>query len=316
MAKRGVKEAFSITYEIEDALLEELKQLGKTTKITIDEIENVLAKFGTPVEIATNYGGDTKLQENNMEQTTISTKKPTRGRNGIHIDPNARHLPRRKLDENLTIKEFIITNTEQGFFLLPLFLLFIAVLNTAPLLGRSYNDISPPVLSLIAFIAVELYSGITGRTGFRYSTTVKLRDAFRLMMLGMAITMNWSAIHVYRPWGSIEFQNLMEFWYINWILVEIIIFLRDHMIGLAPLKPEFPKFSKLKIIQWGVFAAIILFMFLDIENILKVLIGIPLILLNFGIHYFRDRRSVSFPFAFATFLTVFFTLLTIFAIYS
>ncbi len=320
LAKRGVKEAFSVTYEIENAILEELRQLGKTTKITIDEITMVLDKFGTPSQIAQNYGGD-NLEPFDYavnETTNVTTKRPSVNGSSFKIDPDARILPRRRLEDGLTAKEYVFTNLEQAFFLSPILLLFITIFNNAPVLGRYYNgEPIAPIIPVLFFIAVEFYSGLTGRTAFRYATAVKLRDCFRLTFFGMALTLSWSVIHIDHSY-SYDFQinNLMQYWYIGLIWVETIVFLRDHMVGSAPLKPEFPRFSRRKMVQWGIFGAIIIFMFSGVENVLKVVIGLPLMFLNFIGNYLTDREGITFGLAYATFLTFFFTILTILAIFS
>lgn len=317
LARRGVKEAFSITSEIENALLEELKQLGKTTKITIDEIEKVLEKFGTPSQIATNYGAPPELQTQSLKTKSRSS---TAHESGLKIEPDARILPRRKIDGEFTIKEILFTNLEQGFALLPLFVLISTILTTTNYLGSKYYNGDPnlPVLPVIIFIVFELYSGIMGRTGFKYSTAVKLRDCFRLTVFGMTLALIWSIMNIQRMgWEQEQFIGLLSYWIFSLLLVEGMVFLRDHMVGLAPLKPEFPKFTRRSIVQWGILAIGLLFMFLPgLENVLKVVIGIPFIFINLLVHFLLDRRSLSFGFVYATFLTLAFTLLTIISIFS
>ncbi len=246
LIKAGVEDSYIIVSQIEENILDTLKELGKETKITINEVLDVINSISTPEEFVKEYTRSSEMSDiYNREDLIIK---------------QGRDLPKRVKKEKIkpVIKNPIHIDS---LFVAIYKLIFIITILVVPvdifslvhslytfnllLLGRSLTGL---VLINLFYFFNELISAFNGKLLFSVKTSKKIRYTIR----GLNLTTLYINIYTYFNYGRILFyfthyQNffisyLGQFIIINiivFIVTELFIFMRDHISGLYPLEPDY-----------------------------------------------------------------------------
>jgi hypothetical protein len=266
----GITESYSIVMEAETLFISEINDLNKKSKVTIFEIQKIIEKHGTPDEIVKRYK---KATEAEMEEEFFS------------IDPTSRELIRRSTNLNSDIEK-LKNNIYYGFgiitLVLPPILLTLSLIHLNQYEGSfivftflldvfSITDdqaIGFVVLSLSFILFQEIYTGRTGKLYISMRNTIRFRTLNRAILLGgafasfMILRIHQTAVYLsdnsdadrFRVLSNIKgyvipySKDILEIWIISFIILEIVILVRDHVSSLYPLQPRFtPYMSYLKV---------------------------------------------------------------------
>lgn len=249
LVQAGVKNSYLIVSDVETMIIEALKRQGKSTKLGNEEVLRIINdEFDNP-DLIEKYLADMDPE--------IHEEKVNR----FMVDPNQRRLVRRQTGDKI----FGNTN-ETGYtfsniirlliVLIPVFIQIIAViLNLASSNTNNYlwmiESHTLTILGAIIFIGIELSTGLRGEMITNVAQSIKVRYAYRgffmaniLLTWEQYIKLNYeyyfwpdTIIHINSYVAS--FQSILTTYVILFVLIELMILIRDHVPKFYPLEPEF-----------------------------------------------------------------------------
>ncbi len=226
LLRAGVENSYSISTETEGAILDSLKNLGITSKLTVDDVLIVLNKQGSPDKIVQDHMELNDIQYPDTYSDTFKFK----------IDPTSRELPKREGTFKIGVRQIL----GRIFVLTPIVLILFAIFLL--LIPSDEGGITFMILSVLAFSGHEIYTGLKGKLFETFSVTIKFRSVYRsLLFAGAFIAFSINALVGYL---TVDFDpnydnNFHYLWIVMLCIVEAIVFTRDHTYGFHPIEPEF-----------------------------------------------------------------------------
>ncbi|MDH5404081.1 MAG: hypothetical protein OEY49_16405 [Candidatus Heimdallarchaeota archaeon] len=222
LVKAKVVDAYSVVADIEKVLITEINNLGKTTKPTLDDVKEIVRKYGSITRIERQT---TKLENGKHNKAEIN--KISRG----------------------YFKSLLIY-----LILFAPVIILIAVINNSISIGYKYHfdRYDFYILCLYSFIyysILEFYSGITGKLYVSKQTMLKYRRlmkhvVFVLTLLAILIEITFPSYNIiyddlfyysYPITTTITDTSLIIRWISTYLIFELILFIRDNTKGLYPL---------------------------------------------------------------------------------
>lgn len=242
----GVPDAYAITSELENTILENLKSLGKDVKIGNDEVLNEIKKIGKPKDLVERY---LEIHQDEIELLPVTQLEPQpksqskpQGYQEVKQVGNTLYIP--TTDERLIRREGNVFNGGLqliGWMLMlsPLIAISFSVWDFLNLwYSASAFDL---IGATIIFGIIELFSGITGRKLAKKNEMIAFRTIYRNTL--WMITMTMMALYFFT--GNLAYNydsyNLMittRFAILSILITEGILFARDNLNGFYPLQPE------------------------------------------------------------------------------
>lgn len=244
----GITDVYTIVSEAEIFFINEIQALNKETKVTVQEIEDIIKRHGTADEIIIRYKiSQVELNEKNLNADPMSTQLMKRESNMRDDFDSFRKQVSAIIGYSLTVLPIVFLslamlqlNQHQGNIG---FLGF--VLDHLQVKESTATRII--VFSLVIFTIHEVITAKTGRLFFTVQNTIRARTAVRgILLLGA-----FSSVLAYEFEDIVTFSDRMIIiWFVGLTYVELLSMIRDHVPYLYPLEPEFPSLLNFIKIQY------------------------------------------------------------------
>lgn len=221
-ASAGIKDAYSIVAELENTILQNLKALGKQTKLVTIDVRRQIEAIGSPHKILQDY---LEINEIEIEESSRLLSVASKSRN---LASGKRGL-----------KAGLIQIVEWIFLLLPPFYIAFSFV----FYGSAYDYATMLYWGTIIFIIGEITSGIAGKPLENAKIEIISRKIVKnLVFLHLVLTFTVAAVAsmdflLFRDLSP-SYLNMFYYTVGSLILVEGVIFIRDHNVALSPLEPD------------------------------------------------------------------------------
>lgn len=307
----GAQEVYSIVNDTEEIIVEMLKNLKSPTKLGSDVvIELIHDKLGTPGEFVRQYLHD-------VNSTLVEE--------GLKIDYDSNQLVRRGGErDNIrhTHKKYPFKISKYVIFA-PIVLIIISIFmhpryNYIELITITNISIILTGLAILIYILVEVDSALNGETRLSVRNSIRMRSLFNGLVIfklglyyyqlsSLKSTFEWYLIFYFdgdydRHSGSIFYveriahiQNILNIGIAFFLVIQVVIFYRDHKSGLYPLEKDFKPLIRFATLSYILLISSIIMLTLALSNF-QLYVFAQILAAGAGIWSYVSRTPVSFRF--------------------